>query len=193
MCTKCFQDDDVQPPKHMGGGQWQYTCTAGHGGSGPHTWSTTVDSSGPSSPKKPTLDALTDDLLEPLMEVFQQEDRWLEYGVVEHRLRQIAPEVFARHVAEAGHHMFGAGATTASKNRISPALRRLRQDGKLVSAIRPSTGAAWQHDGVISFWAKPPAPPAGGTLTWVDYCAVLGRPDGWTDNDRDLKDGPSSP
>lgn len=182
-CSKCFRDEDVQQPVRLDDGSYQYTCNANHGGDGPHVWSKRLEDLVLPTRNGSSGEAETDDLLDPLLKVFANEDRWLEYGVVEYKLRQLAPFVFARHVAEAGHRMFGDSRETASKNRFSTALSRLEREGRLVHEMRLSTGAAWEHDKVVSYWAKPPAPPASKTLTWTAYCIANGRPDGWTDED----------
>ncbi|HEV7650333.1 MAG TPA: hypothetical protein VGP26_19470 [Actinophytocola sp.] len=52
---------------------------------------------------------------------------------------------------------------------------------KLVSRYGPATGA-WSHNERVTYWAREPVP--DGSLTWVDYCARLGRSPEWTDDDR---------
>lgn len=174
FCPRCAHDDEGVLPTRTEDGSWQYICPASHDGDGPYviptqhaTWPTTANAHTGSG------DAETDDLLDPLMKVFDCEDRWLEYGVVEYRLRQISPGVFARHVNEAHHHMFGDRRETASKNRFKTALTRLSAEGRLVREIRDSTGAAWTQTKRISYWARP----AGATDQQdADVGAVLRSP-----------------
>jgi hypothetical protein len=184
-CPIDFRADDVTLPTKLSDGRLQYTCTASHGGAGPHTWTPDTDNwvLSPSPSAGGGEHNVTDDLLDPLMKVFTGEDRWLEYGVVEHRLRLLAPAVFIGHVRDASHFMFGS-TETASKNRFSMALTRLANEGKLIRELWPSTGAAWKQTSPISYWSLPPAPPKDKTLTWADYCAELGRSDDWADEDR---------
>src|SRR4051794_21112311 len=92
-CSKCFRDEDVQQPVRLDDGSYQYTCTANHGTDGPHTWSQRIEHLVLPSGSGSAGEAETDDLLDPLLKVLATQDRWLEYGVVEHKLRQAAPSV----------------------------------------------------------------------------------------------------
>ena len=188
MCERCFTDADMQLPLRTPDGGVTFTCSGSHDGTGPHVWT--------EYPPAPTgartrraggarrVEAgVTADLLEPLRACFHEGDGWLEYGVVEHRLRQVAPEVFARHVAEAGHTMFGPATNTAS-GRIATALSSLRARGEVHGFIGPSTGRAWRGD-TISHWGLDPALPQGEVLSWARSREQLGLPaDEWTDADR---------
>jgi hypothetical protein len=55
----------------------------------------------------------------------------VEYGIVEHRLRTRFPDLFAAHVADQGHSMFGSRAYTASSVRFGVTLGRLERMGDL--------------------------------------------------------------
>ncbi|MFC7613477.1 hypothetical protein ACFQV2_07530 [Actinokineospora soli] len=61
-------------------------------------------------------------------------------GSPQHRLRTRYPELFAGHVADQGHSMFGTRAYTASSVRFGVALGRLERAGELVSEYGPATG-----------------------------------------------------
>jgi hypothetical protein len=198
-CPQCHRADDVLPPSLNPDGNLEFVCTDKHQGAGPVVFlrmtpsvrevNDSRSSSGGAGVKL-VEPRITDDLLDPMRACIEPADGWVEYGVLEHRLRERAPEIFARHVAEAGHIMFGPKTSTASGVRFAMALRRLAAAGHLESQIRRSTGDAWKHDNIISFWrAVPEGPDAASTLTpntltWADYCARLGRSDAWTETDR---------
>lgn len=178
-CPKCFSADDVLPPRRLPDGLLQYHC-ANHRVHGDHEWLTTRESvQAPSEVRE----GVTDDLLEPLDRCVGPDDPFLEYGIVEHRLRTRFPDLFAAHVADQGHSMFGSRACTASSVRFGVALGRPERMGALVSQYGPATGA-WHYNGQVAYWARS-VPPDQRRKTWVEYCAEIGRSPQWTDEDRD--------
>jgi hypothetical protein len=130
------------------------------------------------------------DLGAPLLAVIESlPAMWIEHGVIEYRLRVDHPDVFGRQVAEAGHVLLRPGATrgtTASGLRFATALMRLEQEAAVTHVNAPSTGAAWEQDKVVGYWARRPKPPRDQVLTWEQYAVeTLGRENGdWTDDDR---------
>ncbi|GGS32940.1 hypothetical protein [Actinokineospora fastidiosa] len=177
-CPRCFSANDVLPPRKLPDHLLQYRCE-NEGAHGIHEWLTTVGAvKGPGEVRE----GVTDDLLTPLGTCVIQGEPFVEYGIVEHRLRKGFPALFAGHVAEQGHSMFGPRTYTASSVRFALALGRLERMGELVSKYGPATGA-WRHNGQVTYWARP-GTPAGQRLTWAEYCARLGRPPEWTDEDR---------
>lgn len=82
-CPKCFSADDVQPPRRLPDHLLQYTCTneAAHGH---YEWLTTRNAVQPSGD---VTEGVTDELLEPLNQCVVADDPFVEYGIVEHRLR----------------------------------------------------------------------------------------------------------
>ena len=140
---------------------------------------------------RPTTPAVTAELTEPLLAVIQTlPAAWIEHGVIEYRLRQDQPELFGKHVADAGHVLLRDGATsgtTASGVRFATALLRLEREGGIAHYNAAPTGEAWQHDKLVGYWAtRRPKPSKDEILTWEEYATTtLGRPDGaWTDEDR---------
>lgn len=194
LCTNCQSDAEMQLPMTTPDGGVVYTCLDGHGGTGP--WVFTVYKA-PVPEKKVAAKKVktaaaapvtvaapaTSDLLDPLTACFEPGGPWLEYGVVEAKLREIAPAVFARHVAEAGHTMFGTTSGTAS-GRIAMALGALRARRFIEAFTAPSTGEAWGGK-PISHWCMDKRTPRGRILTWADYRAKQGLSDDWTDADRE--------
>lgn len=192
FCTNCQSDAMMQLPMNTPDGGVLHTCLDDHRGTGP--WLFTVYPA-PEPAKKtavaktaaraqpPVSAAVTRDLIDPLTGCFEAGGPWLEYGVVEARLREIAPEVFARHVAEAGHAMFGTTSATAS-GRVAIALGALRARGFIEGFVGPSTGGAWGGK-AISHWCMDKRTPRGRILTWADFRAAQGLSADWTDADRE--------
>lgn len=177
-CPKCFSADDVLPPRRLPDHLLQYRCT-NHRAHGDHEWFTTRDAVQPPSEVQ---QGVTDDLLEPLNHCVDAGDPFVEFGIVEHRLRTRFPDRFDEHVAEQGHSMFGSRAYTASSVRFGVALGWLERMGELVSEYGPATGA-WHYNGQVTYWART-APPDRQRTSWSEYCAEIGRSPEWTDEDR---------
>lgn len=182
-CPKCFSADDVLPPRRLPDHLLHYRCTNEQHGE--HEWLTTLDAVRPPSA---THDLVTDDLLDPLIHCVHDGEPFVEYGIVEHRLRTGFPDLFASHVADQGHSMFGSRQYTASSVRFGVALGRLERSGELVSEYGPATGA-WHYNGQVTYWAKA-GRPVQGRKTWAEYCTETGRSPEWTDEDRTGLHGP---
>lgn len=134
-----------QTPDHL----LQYRCTneTAHGS---YEWLTTREAVHPMGEVR---EGVTDELLEPLSQCVLTGDPFMEYGIVEHRLRTRFPDLFAAHVAEQGHSMLGSRAYTASSVRFGVALGRLERLGDLVSEYGPATGA-WRYNGQVTYWGQ---------------------------------------
>ncbi|WP_199443591.1 hypothetical protein [Umezawaea beigongshangensis] len=177
-CPKCFSADDVLPPRRLPDGLLQYRCINRQA----HDESEWLTTSKALQPPSEVREGVTDDLLEPLEHCVSPDDPFLEYGIVEHRLRTRFPDLFAAHVAEQGHSMFGSRAYTASSVRFGVALSRLERTGTLVSQYGPTTGA-WRYNGQVTYWTRA-VPSIQRRKTWAEYCAEIGRSPEWTDDDR---------
>jgi hypothetical protein len=177
-CSRCFSADDVSVERAPDSTGYLYTCSRRHEDDKPHVWQTD-----PAALEREWSgeEGVLDDLYDPLLAVFRPEDPYLEHGVIEARLRASAPEVFARHVDEAGHVAFGGIPNTVS-NRIGMALGVLRAQGHLVSKRGSGTGG-WRFNEDIGFWALAPGS-AAADLTWAEYAAAEGRSPEFTDDDR---------
>ncbi|MBB2903501.1 hypothetical protein FHR75_004343 [Kineococcus radiotolerans] len=186
LCTNCQDDSQMQLPMNAPDGGVIHTCLGDHRGTGP--WVFTVHPAvEPTrtvrrSPARVESSGVTADLLEPLTACFEAGGPWLEFGVVEARLRERAPEVFARHVAEAGHTMFGPASNTAS-GRVAMALSTLRARGAVAGFVGKSTGSPWRGR-TISHWCLEGSTPRTEVLSWVEDRAQRGLSEGWTDEDR---------
>ncbi|MGI4895677.1 MAG: hypothetical protein ACRYF3_11255 [Janthinobacterium lividum] len=186
FCTNCQSDALMQLPMSAPDGGVIHTCLDDHGGTGPWVF-TVYPAVEPTrtirrSPARVEGGGVTADLIEPLTACFEAGGPWLEFGVVEARLRERAPEVFAKHVAEAGHTMFGPTSNTAS-GRVAMALSTMRARGVVDGFIAKSTGKAWRGK-TISHWCLDGKTPRTEVLTWVDYRAEAGMSDDWSEADR---------
>ncbi|WP_133828888.1 hypothetical protein [Actinomycetospora succinea] len=176
-CPACFRADEVRwsrLPEQM----VSYVCDAPHDGTGPHTW-TAVD--GSRRPTETGTAGVTEELLEPLLRCVREGEPFVEYGVVEYRLRREYPDLFLAHVAAQGHSILGPRQATASSVRFAATLGRLADRRLLVKSTGPATGA-WVYNERLTYWARPPAPD-GPFLTWASYCASVGRSPEWTAED----------
>jgi hypothetical protein len=176
-CPKCFSAEDVQPPRRLPDHLLQYRCI--NPTHGDHEWFTTREAIQLPGDVQAEV---TDELLEPLRRCVDPGDPFVEYGIVEYRLHTRFPDLFAAHVAQQGHTMFGSRAYTASSVRFGVALGRLERSGELVSEYGPATGA-WHYNSLVTYWAKP-ATADRHRKTWSEYCADIGRSAEWTDEDR---------
>ena len=189
-CPRCFTDYDVTVSRRLPDKMLEYMCSGSHDGAGEHVWLGSVTDATQSFDAE---DGVTDELLDPLLGCVHAGEPFVEYGVVEYRLRLAHPDLFVAHVRDRGHVMLGPrkGQATASSVRFATALSRLSRSGELLTVYGPGTGA-WRHDERISYWARPPQP-TGAHLTWVAFCATLGRSSEWTDEDRaPFDEGPTT-
>lgn len=176
-CPKCFYADDVEPPRRLPDHLLHYRCT--NPVHGQYEWFAHRDSVRSSND---VTEGVTDDLLEPLSQCVESGEPFLEYGIVEYRLRTRFPDLFAAHVADQGHSMFGSRRYTASSVRFGVALGRLDRMGELVSEYGQATGA-WHYNGQVTYWSRSNSPDQL-RKTWRDYCTEIGRSSDWTDEDR---------
>lgn len=191
-CPVCAHNFDANFDFTDADGQAVYRCDASHGGTAALTYQASPPVSSPTDSGTAnqggasvvTDELLTENLREVLLNCIAAEDGWTEFGVIEYRLSQQHRDIFARHVRDSGHEMFGHRRSTASGSRVSMALRHFERAGLLEHRKGPSTGEGWKQTSQISYWVVTPVAADAPTLTWAAFCAVLGRPTGWTDEDR---------
>ncbi|MFC5063668.1 hypothetical protein [Actinomycetospora atypica] len=178
-CPACYRADDVRwsrLPEQM----ISYVCDDRHEGAGPHFWTAAT---GSREPTETATAGVTADLLEPLFLCVHEGDPFVEYGVVEYRLRTDFPALFHTHVAERGHSISGHPAPTASSVRFAATLGRLADRGDLLKTWGPATGA-WRRNDRVTYWATPSTPPTP-RLSWAEFCESIGRSAEWTTTDVD--------
>ena len=69
--------------------------------------------------------------------------------MLEYELRLQYPELFGRHVAEAGHVILAPARSTAASVRFTAALGRLERAGVVRKQTGKATGA-WSHNSRVS-------------------------------------------
>ena len=115
-CEKCFSADDVtyqRLPDHA----VLYTCSRSHSGEGPHSWIKSVSEI--ATPDELAAEGITDELLGPLSPCVDPDEPFVEYGIVEYRLRQRYPDLFLAHVRDRGHVILGPKAYTMAPPSVA--------------------------------------------------------------------------
>jgi hypothetical protein len=179
-CPMCFSADEVSMQR-LPDGLVRYTCADARRHDGhEHVWELTARQAAGTAGT--AAEGVTDELLDPLLHCIAVDEPFLEYGIVEHRLSKIRPDLYAAHIRERGHVMLEPSSVTATNSRFVPALVRLRTEGQLIKITGPATGA-WSYNGQISYWARPGAAESN-ILTWEDFCLTESRESMWTAVDR---------
>jgi hypothetical protein len=178
LCPSCGSDAAVTSVAAPEGGLL-YSCFYSHNGAGHVSWQV--------SGKKAvglTTQGITAELVDPFEYILRElPSALIEYGVLEYRLRLDYPDIFASHVAAAGHYLtaLGPGNSSASSVRFSMALQRLERAGVVTVQMRQATGA-WSYNSKVGYYAlTEPPPPLGAIVTWASYCTELGRSPSWDD------------
>jgi hypothetical protein len=175
ICALCGYDDYVQSA-HLGDGLWEHRC------SGPQhvdarTWQETVGG----SVDELALEGLAQEwgLYDDLPRCLVPGEPMVEYGVVEHRYKELNPACYRALVARYSHTSLGPKNYTAS-SFIAGALGRLLKRGELEAIFATATGY-WSYNGTISYWALPGSSPESTPLTWEAFARGRGiDPSAWT-------------
>lgn len=169
VCPFCGIDDFVTKVP-LGPGYFEYTCSRvpKHPDAKPRVWqgtATDIDTPGLDGPVP------YPDVLNALREAVVNQEPWIEYGIVEKRYSEIAPEDFETLREAYGHRILGP-----SKNPhftvsayLAKALGVLRDKGDVGHITGKATGP-WAYNGAISYWAAPaPGPSKDKVLTYDEY------------------------
>jgi hypothetical protein len=171
VCKLCALDDDeyvsweVEAP-----GLWRYTCTNPSHREG-YSWLTTG--------KDPLAgaghDGLSNDLgiYEDLLACFTIGERFVEYGVVEHRYAVANPGNYKHIVGLYSHTGFGDHVEYSASAFIGSALGKLGREGLLVRRPCRATGF-WKYNGLLNAWALQPGPDGEEIVTWEAYAEGIG-------------------
>jgi hypothetical protein len=164
VCQLCEYDDEfVAAMVSPDGEAWLYAC-ASPAHDEPHTWESKIAHYVPGREGACEDLGLYDDLEHCVL----TGEPWVEYGVVEHRYKLHRPDVyFGEMLARWGHRANKPQRSTLS-GVIAGALGQLSREGALVGRFGKAT-AYWSYNGKISYWAKPPAPPAEPSITWQSF------------------------
>src|SRR4051812_16150460 len=171
VCPFCADADDVSYVP-LDGGLREFTCTrsARHPSQRPYTWigglheAPATDADGESGP------AFELGMLDDLVACLHEGEPWVEYGVVEHRYREMSPDAFAELVARWGHREDGVQRQYTASAYIGSVLAMLRRRDRIVSLPGGHAGTGyWSYNSPSSFWALPPGPASRQVLTFAEW------------------------
>jgi hypothetical protein len=170
-CPRCFSADEVTQQRGVDG-LWTFTCDyrSKHEERQQYVWDASNDPDGREEDVRRSLTPY----LDPLHACLIAGEPFVEYGVVEWRLRSGAPALFSELVAEHGHRRLNpipSDKTTSAY--LAQALGLLAADGKLVRLYGTATGA-WSYNGTVTYWALAPGPAATSRLSWKTYAVEHG-------------------
>jgi hypothetical protein len=105
---------------------------------------------------------------------------FVEHGIVEHRYKAKAPEVyFDKLLPRWGHVAMGPRRYSVSAF-LASTLGQLQREGLLAWQRESATGF-WKYNGQISYWAVPPSPAPTSMLTWEAFATQQGLdPSKWS-------------
>lgn len=174
VCNNCFYADDVTPLGRVDG-DWEYQCENPKHGATPHTW---IVESGTATAYVPSREGYLEDFnaYADLLSCIHSDDGWLEYGVVEHRFRQVSPHyiqmchLYTHSAMNAirGGRLVDPPQTATISARLARALGQLSNEGLVSKNWLPATGF-WSYNQPISYWAPVPAPPGSERVTWTAF------------------------
>ena len=174
LSALCVLDDYVTSV-HLGEGAWEHT-SAGPKHDGPRVWPEVVDS----GVDPLALEGLTQEwgLYDDLPKCVVAGEPLVEYGVVEHRYRDLNPNRYHFLLDRYGHTAIAPKNYTAS-SFIASALGRLWRRGELAATWLPATGR-WSYNGTISYYGLPGVDIGAEPITWADFATAEGLdPDSW--------------
>jgi hypothetical protein len=176
VCQLCpYGDDEVMITVTPDGEAWHYVCTSpAH--DEPWAWDSKIEAQGLGREGICEELGLYDDLLLCV----HGGEPWVEYGIVEHRYKELRPDVyFGELLTRYGHRMQGGRRFTLSA-LLAKVLGQLGREGLLSGRFGKATGY-WSYNGQVSYWAPVPSPPVEDQLTWVDFAIAEGiAPDDWS-------------
>ena len=108
-----------------------------------------------------------------LVACIRDSDRWLEHGIIEHRLMVEHEWIYYEMISRAGHNSLGVPGNTAS-NYIGQRLYHLGRKGMIsVNPDAPTTGY-WKRIDNANHVAGPESPLDTGFYSWHDYAVDNG-------------------
>lgn len=104
---------------------------------------------------------------------------WLEYGIIEHRYKQLNPAAYAAMVQRWGHTAKARTKYSAS-SFLGSCLAQLGREGLIAYRRAPTTGY-WSYLSAAGHAAALPAPAADEGLSWAEFAEAEGLdPDQWS-------------
>ena len=183
ICGPCGLEDDVSAVVDPSGTEWIYTCT--NHSPEPYSWVVPIPttrksgSSGSGGGVKNEGITARLNVYDDLLACIHPGEPWLEYGIIEHRYKVVAPETYFGELIEVFGHRAIEPSTTTVSAFLARTLMTLSNRGHLQRTWGPATGY-WAYDDTVSYWARPPVPPESKRLTWVSFAEQNGMdPQTW--------------
>ncbi len=165
VCPLCAIDDAVQST-HLPSGETLFTChSARRHPEDPYSW--TYDERGIAQRYPQEGLAAELNLFDDISKCFHDGDAWLEYGIIEDRLKALNPDGFETLRSIYGHTILDGPRKYSMSTYIARhVLSKLESLGELAWFQGKPTGVWKLHNSDISYWAGTPAPPRDGTKTY---------------------------
>jgi hypothetical protein len=182
VCPLCGDDYDVTaegvPAGDAGSGLRPFRCRhPQHGGEGFVWFAAPAGLSGKGGGGADLGFAEELGLYDLLPTLLVRGEPWVEYGIVERRLREAEPDVFAELVERYGHIETHGSKTYTASAFIARTLGDLTRPprGPLVASCGtgPATGF-WSYNHQVFYWALPPGPPVSDKRTFVEWAQIRG-------------------
>lgn len=183
VCPLCGDDYDVAPDAVPSGdagvGLRPFRCSHRSHGPDGYVWlAAPLGLSGKGSSGGAELGLAEElGLYEILPALLVADEPWVEYGIVERRLREAEPEVFAELVERYGHIETHGSKTYTASAFIARTLGDLTRPPRGSRVARCGTGPAtgfWSYNERVFYWALPPGPSSKTQLTFADWATGRG-------------------
>lgn len=175
-CKVCqYRDDEVMVMVSPDGESWLYSCSSPEHDT-PFTWPSKIEKY--VGGREGICEELG--LYDDLGRCVRDNEPWVEYGIVEHRYKELRPDVYFGELLRRWGHRSQEGRRFTLSALLAKCLGQLSREGALVGRFGAATGY-WRYNGEISYWTKPPAPPEDSSLTWFDFAIGAGLdPGDWS-------------
>src|SRR5262245_15745787 len=144
VCPLCAAQDDLDRPRPLPGGGWQFTCRGPHN---VYTFEVDPDNVISAYPEGLAADL---GLYEDLLTLISDEAVFIEYGVVEYLYGVGRPDNYRKIVSTYGHTALAPRRYTAS-SFIAGVLGRLFARREVGGDFGVATGY-WEYNSIISYW-----------------------------------------
>lgn len=169
VCPLCGRDDTVD---HHGikDGKWLFRCSNRRKHPEPLDWASSDVTPDEDDREPGVMEEFG--LFQDLPHCLSAGEPFVEYGVVEHRYRQLQPDTFKLIVAKYGHRAIEVGRPYTTSGFMASALRILANRDEVELRWGTATGF-WTYDGTVGYWALAPAS-SNELLTWQAFAKSEG-------------------
>jgi hypothetical protein len=164
VCPLCGRDDTVVQ-LGIRNGKWLFRCTNPKKHFDQVDWAS-VDATPEEDTREPGV-MEEFGLFQDLPHCLNDGEPFVEYGIVEHRYRQLRPDTFKDIVAKYGHRAVEVGRPYTTSSFLASALRILADRDEIELRWGPATGF-WAYDGTVGYWALAPAS-SDQLLSWDEF------------------------